>query len=149
MDFPGMIPNKWFWPVLNILVFGSPFGLISCSPLDLISTFGEIVNLESTDTTPEVPHPCSTRLPARRTAFVFFFFFSSDSRRLGSIRADAAWFVPNRLRFVPNRADSAISGLIGRRPIQLKHAKNGWNRPWIWPEKPKLAFFFLFLWIKA
>ena len=30
----------------------------------------------------------------------FFFFFFSDSRRLGSIRADAA-------RFAPNRADSA------------------------------------------
>ena len=32
-----------------------------------------------------------TRLPARRTASAFFFFFFfSDSRRLGSIRADAA-----------------------------------------------------------
>ena len=42
--------------------------------------------------------------------WVFFFFFFSDSRRLGSIRANAARFVPNRLRFAPNRADSAKIG---------------------------------------
>ena len=41
---------------------------------------------------------------------VFFFFFFSDSHRLGSIRADAARFVPNRLRFAPNRANSAKIG---------------------------------------
>ena len=60
--------------------------------------------LECTDAAPEVPHPRPTRLPARRTASGFFFFFFSR------IRADAARFVPNRLRFVPNRVDSAKIG---------------------------------------
>ena len=82
-----------------------------------------------------------TRLPARRTAsgFFFFFFFFSDSRRLGSIRADAARFVPNRLRFAPNRADSAKIGPY--RPYRTyrpaadtaetgrKQAETGRNRP--------------------
>ena len=122
MDFLGMIPNKWFWPVLNILVFGSPFGLISCSPLDLISTFGEIVNLESTDTTPEVPHPCSTRLPARRTAFVFFFFFPR-------IHADSARFAPMRLDSCRIGFDSCRTGLI--RPYRVLSAagRYSWNTP--------------------
>ena len=61
------------------------------------------VLLESSDAAPEVPHPRPTRLPARRTASGFFFFFPW-------IRADAARFVPNRLRFAPNRADSAKIG---------------------------------------
>ena len=76
--------------------------------------------------------PRLTRLPACQTASAFFFFFS-DSRQLGSIRADAARFVPNRLRFAPNRAVSAISGRIGQRPKQAgnrpKQAGNGRNRP--------------------
>ena len=97
----------------------------------------EEIYLESTDAAPEVPHPRPTRLPARRTASAFFFFFFfSDSRRLGSIRADAARFVPNRLRFAPNRTDSAkigpyrpyrvvsTSGRYGR-----NRSKNGRNRP--------------------
>ena len=55
------------------------------------------------DAAPEVPHPRPTRLPARRTVSAFFVFFFSDSRRLGSIHANAAQFVPNRLQFAPNR----------------------------------------------
>ena len=82
---------------------------------------------------------CPTRLPARQTVPAFFFFFFSDSRRLGSIHADAARFVPNRLRFTSNRADSAKIGLYwpyrvvsaggryGRK--RPKHAGNGRNRP--------------------
>ena len=65
--------------------------------------------LESTDAAPEVQHPRLRWLSARRSASAFFFFFS-DSRRLGSICADVARFVLNRLRFVPNRADSAKIG---------------------------------------
>ena len=80
-------------------------------------------NLESTDVTPEVPHPHPTRLPARWSAFVFFFSW---------IHADLAWFAPNR-------ADSARIG-----PYRLA-AETGRNWPWIWPEKRKLAFFFFFL----
>ena len=69
------------------------------------------VILESMDAAPEVPHPLPTRLPACRTASAFFFFFFfSDSRRFGSICTDAARFMPNRLQFVPNRADSAKIG---------------------------------------
>ena len=103
--------------------------------------------LESMDA-PEVPHLRPTRLPTRRTASGFFFFFLGfastrlDSRRCGSICAESGWFGQNR-------AVSAILGRIGRRPIRSKHTRNGRNRPWIWPKKPKLAFFFLFLWIKA
>ena len=86
------------------------------------------VGLESTDAAPEVPHPCPTRLPARRSASAFFFFFL-DSRRLGSIRADAARFVPNRLRFAPNRADLAKIGPY--RPYRVVSAggRYGRNRP--------------------
>ena len=46
-----------------------------------------------------------TQLPARRSVSAFFFF--SDSRRLSSICDDAARFVPMRLQFAPNWADSA------------------------------------------
>ena len=106
-----------------------------------------IQHLESTDAAPEVPHPRPTRRDAghgvRRgcprvgpSLGFFFFFFFSDSRRLGSIRADAARFVPNRLRFAlesgwfgQNRAVSAISGRIGRRPIRPEQARNGRKRP--------------------
>ena len=61
--------------------------------------------------------------------YFFFFFFFSDSRRLGSIRADAARFVPNRLRFAPNRADSAKIGPY--RPYRVVSAggRYGRNRP--------------------
>ena len=97
-------------------------------------------------------HGCSTRgaapasnAIARASVCVcIFFFFFSDSHQLDSIRADTA-------RFVPNRADSVKIGLYRlyrvvsassrKRP---KQAGNGRNRPWIWLEKPKLAFFFLF-----
>ena len=86
------------------------------------------VGLESTDAAPEVPHPCPMRLPARRSASAFFFFFL-DSCRLGSIRADAARFVPNRLRFAPNRADLAKIGPY--RPYRVVSAggRYGRNRP--------------------
>ena len=47
---------------------------------------------------------------ARASDRVWVFFFFSDLRRLGSIRVDTARFVPNRLRFAPNRADSAKIG---------------------------------------
>ena len=80
--------------------------------------------LESTDAAPEVPHPRLTRLPACQTASAFFFF--SDSRQLGSIRADAARFVPNRLRFAPNRADSAKIGPY--RPYQVVSAGGRYSR---------------------
>ena len=127
--------------------------------------------LESTDVAPKVPHPCPTRRDAGRSVqrgcprvgLRLRFFFFSDSRQLNSIRADAARFVPNRLRFELNQANSAKIGPYwpywvvsagGRygwnRPKHAwnrpRHTGNGWNRPWIWP---KLAFFFLFLWIKA
>ena len=65
-------------------------------------------------------HGCSTRGAAPATDAVarvsdcvcvfFFFFFFSDSRRFGSICTDAARFMPNRLQFAPNRADSAKIG---------------------------------------
>ena len=71
---------------------------------------------------------------------VFFFFFFLDSCRLSSIRANAARFVPNRLQFTPNRDDSAR--IRPYRPNRPKIAEIGWNRPCIWPEKLKLAFFF-------
>ena len=126
------------------------FILFGCGDSKLVSR-----NLESTDAAPEVPHPRPTRLPARRTAsaFVFFFFFFSDSRRLGSICTNAARFVPNRLRFAPNRADSAKIGLYqpyrvisaggryGRnKPKQAETAKIGLEYGW---KSRKLPSFFL------
>ena len=68
--------------------------------------------LESTDAAPEVPHPRPTRDAASDTVAhvsvrvcVFFFFFFSDSHRLGSIhaklaliRAKLGWFGQNRGR---------------------------------------------------
>ena len=81
-----------------------------------------IFELESTDAAGRVPHPHPTRPDAGRNiqcgcslidvASAFFFFFLGftltrlDSRQLGLIRADTARFVPNRLRFAPNRANS-------------------------------------------
>ena len=141
--------------------------LLLCQTLSFISLSlllrWQAYKLESTDAAPEVPHPRPTRLPTRRTASAFFFFFFSDLRRLSSIRVDAAQFVPNRLRFAPNRANLAKIGpyrpyrvvsVGGRNRSEngrnrLKHVRNDRNQPWIWLEKPKLAFFFLFLWIKA
>ena len=67
------------------------------------------VILESMDAAPEVPHPLPTRLPARRTASAFFFFFFFFLG-FAPIRTDAARFMPNRLQFAPNRADSAKIG---------------------------------------
>ena len=151
-------PNMWpYWWVMALVFF---FGMIS--GLEITHLKGSILScmLESTDAAPEVPHPRPTLLPACLSASAFFFFFFSR------IRADTAWFVPNQLRFAPNRADLAKIGLYwpywvvstgGRYRLEaadtgrkrLIHAGNGRNRPWIWPEKPKLAFFFLFLWIKA
>ena len=85
-------------------------------------------NLESTDAAPEVPYPRPMRLPARPSASAFFFFFL-DSHRLGSIRTDAARFVLNRLRFAPNRADSAKIGPY--RPYQVisTDGRYGQNMP--------------------
>ena len=123
-------------------------------------------NLESTDMAGRMPHPRPTRLdtghgvrrgcPHIGATSEFFFFFSSDSHQLGSIRTDAARFVPNRLQFAPNRADSAkIRPYLPYRVVAAgdQYGRYGRNRPWIWPEKPKfspyrhsnvfLAFFFL------
>ena len=91
--------------------------------------------LESMDTTRRVPHLRPTRDAVARATVLrlrFFFFFFSDSHQRGSIR----------LRFASNRADSAISGCISRWLIRLiwpEKAETGRNRPWIWPEKPKLS----------
>ena len=79
--------------------------------------------LESTDAAPEVPHPRPTRLPARRTASAFFFFFFSR------IRADAARFVPNWLRFALNRADSAKIRPYRPYRVVLAGGRYGRNRP--------------------
>ena len=81
--------------------------------------------LESTDAAPEVQHPRLRWLSVRRSASAFFFFFS-DSRRLGSIRADVARFVPNRLRFAPNRANSAKIGLY--RPYRVVSAGDRYSQ---------------------
>ena len=82
-----------------------------------------------------------TRLPAHRCRiWAFFFFFLSDSHRLGF----------NSCQFAPNWADSPR--IRPYRPT-TEMAKTGQNRPWISSEKPKfppqrhinvfLAFFFL------
>ena len=83
--------------------------------------------LESTDAAGRVPHPSLTwrdagrgvrRSWSRVSAASEFFFFFLDSRWLGSIWANAAWFAPNQ-------ADSAILSRIGRRPIRPKQAEIG------------------------
>ena len=53
--------------------------------------------------------PASDAIACASVCVCIFFF--SDSRRLGSIRAEAARFVTNRLRFAPNWADSDKIGL--------------------------------------
>ena len=95
--------------------------------------------LESTDVAPEVPHLHPMGLPARRTASAFFFYFLGfastrlDSRRCGSIRAESALIRAEPGWFGQNRAVSAISGRIGRRPKQvgkrLKQAETHRKRP--------------------
>ena len=93
--------------------------------------------LGSTDAAPEVPHPCPTQRDAGRGVrrgcprvgpHLHFFFFS-DSRRLGSIRANAARSVPNRLRFAPNRADSAKIGSYRPYRVGQNRPENGRNMP--------------------
>ena len=83
------------------------------------------------------------RASVPRLSFFFFFFFPQIRAELASIRAESGWFGQNR-------AVSAISNRIGRRPIQPKQAENGRNRPWNSPETAKiltskvfLAFLFL------
>ena len=87
-------------------------------------------NLESTDAAPEVPYPRPMRLPARPSASAFFFFLS-DSLRLGSIRANAARFVPNLIRFAPNqpRPKSGCIGHIGSYRLVADTAETGRKRP--------------------
>ena len=73
-----------------------------------------------------------TWLPERRTVsafFFFLFFFFSDSHRLGSIRANAARFVLNRLQFAPNRADSAKIGPYRPYQVVSTGGRYGRNRP--------------------
>ena len=119
--------------------------------LSLVLGLCSYVLLESMDVALEVPHPRSTRLPARWSAFaLFFFFFFVDLCRLGLIRVDTA-------RFMPNRADSAKIGPY--RPYRVVLA-GGQNRPEtveIYRKRPKsalnmarkaetcLLFFFFFL----
>ena len=93
--------------------------------------------LESTNAAPEVPHPCPTRHDAGRGVWRgcprvgphLHFFFTSDSRRLGSIRSNAARSVSNWLRFAPNRADSAKIGLYRPYRVCQNRLKNGRNMP--------------------
>ena len=88
-----------------------------------------------------MPHPRLTRRDAGRGVqrgcprvgprlgfFFFFFFFFSDSRQIGSIRADAARFVPNRLRFTPKRADSAKIGPYRSYRVVLAGGRYGRNK---------------------
>ena len=74
----------------------------------------------------------------RVCVFLYIYFFS-DSPRLGSIRADAAWFVPNRLWFAPNWADSAKIGPY--RPYRVVSAggRYGRNRPENSRNTPEMA----------
>ena len=122
--------------------------------------------LESIDTAPEVPHPRPTRLPACRTASAFFFFFSrirADSARFALMRLDSCrigfnsrwteliWPKSGRIGHIGSYRPAADTAETGRKKVKTcrKYAGNCRNRPWIWSENPKLAFFFLFLWIKA
>ena len=93
-----------------------------------------------------------------------FFFFCLSQIRANSARFVSTWLDSCQIGFDSHRTE-LIRPKLGRighsrsyRPTAdsaetgrkwLKHAKNGRNRPWIWSEKPKLAFFFLFLLIKA
>ena len=89
--------------------------------------------LGSTDAAPEVPHPRPTRRYAGRGVrrdcprvgprLGFFFFF------FPRIRANAARFMPNRLRFAPNRADSAKIEPYLPYWVILASDRYGRNRP--------------------
>ena len=65
---------------------------------------------------------------ARASVQHLSFFFFSDSCRLGSICPDVARFVPNRLRFAPNRADSAKIGPYRPYRVVLADGRYGRNR---------------------
>ena len=128
--------------------------------------------LESTDAAPEVPHLRPTRRDTGRGVqrgyqrvgprLRFFFFFlrfaptmrldscriGFDSSRTGLIRPKSGRI--GHIGSYRPAAHTANTAITGRKKVETgRHTGNGWNRPWIWPEKPKLAFFFLFLWIKA
>ena len=93
--------------------------------------------LESTNAAPEVPHPCPTRHDAGRNVRrscprvgpCLLFFFFSDSRRLSSICDDAARFVPMRLQFAPNWADSAKIRPYPPYRVVSAGGRYGRNRP--------------------
>ena len=105
--------------------------------------------LESTDAAGRVAHPSPTQLSACRCRVWFFF---------SRIRADSARFALNRLRFEPNRAVSAVSGMF--RPYRSVSAndrygrnrpKSPWNsseKPKFWPQMCFLPSSFFVLWIK-
>ena len=89
---------------------------------------------ESTNAAPEVSHPRPTRDTASDAVTralvrvcVFFFFFS-NSRQLSSIHANAAQFVPNQLRFAPNRSDSAKIGPYRSYQVVQAGSRYGRNR---------------------
>ena len=92
------------------------------------------ISLESMDAAPEVPHPRPTRRDAvaRVSDRVWVFFFSSDSRRCSSIRAESASIRAESGWFGQNRAVSAISGVsAGGRYCRYgrNRPENGRNRP--------------------
>ena len=80
--------------------------------------------LESTDAAPEVPHPSPsgtqrpTRLPARRSASGFFFFFFSQ------IHADSTQFAPTRLDSCQIGFDSHQTGLIRPKWGCIRHIRS-------------------------
>ena len=74
-----------------------------------------------------------TRLPTRRTASAFFFFFFSR------IRTDSARFAPNRPRFAPNRADSAKIGPYRVVSAGGRYGRYGRNRPKNGRNRPETA----------
>ena len=71
-----------------------------------------------------------TWLLAHRCRVWAFFFYITDSCRLGLICADLAWFVPNQ-------ADSARIGPYRLNQVVSVSDWNGRNRPWIMPEQSK------------
>ena len=125
-------------------------------------------HLESTDAALEVPHRRPMRLDAGRgvwrgcsrvgprLCFFFFFFLGFaptqldscrigfDSCRIGfnSCRTRRIRPKSSRIGHIGSYRPTADTAKVGRK--RPKHAGNGRNRSWIWPEKLKLAFFFLF-----